>query len=77
MTDTLPIFINGARVQAPAGSSLGTVLADHDPGLLESLLQGSGEVTDARGRTVDPDAPVHAGASYRVFRQARWESTDA
>ena len=40
---TVPIFINAATVQAPTGSSLGTVLADHDPDLLNSLLDGSGE----------------------------------
>ena len=68
---TVPIFINAATVQAPAGSSLGTVLADHDPDLLNSLLDGSGEVTDARGLPVDPDAPIHAGAIYRVYRRAR------
>lgn len=75
---TVPIFINGSTVQAPPGSSLGRVLADHDPELLAALLDGSGAVTDARGLPVDPDAPVHGGAIYRVFRRARRnEATDA
>ena len=71
----LPIFINGAAVQAAAGSSLGVVLADHDPALLEALLAGVGSVTDARGLPVDPDSPVHAGAIYRVFRRSQRDET--
>jgi hypothetical protein len=77
-TDTTPIFINGSTVMARAGSSLGAVLADHDPDLLKALLDGSGEVTDARGLPVDPDAPVYGGAIYRVFKRARrGETADA
>lgn len=68
---TLPIFINGSTVQAPTGSSLGGVLAEQFPELFTDLMDGSGQVTDARGLPVDPDAPVHAGAIYRIFRTSR------
>ncbi len=77
-TKSTPIFINGSTVMAGAGSSLGAVLADHDPDLLKALLDGSGQVTDARGLPVDPDAPVYGGAIYRVFKRSRRdESVDA
>jgi hypothetical protein len=70
-SQTLPIFINGSTVQAPAGSSLGQVLAVQLPELFASLMDGTGQVTDARGLPVDPDGPVHAGAIYRIFRSSR------
>ena len=68
---TLPIFINGSTVQAPEGSTLGQVLAEHQPELCASVLGGTAQVTDARGLPVDPDVPVHAGAIYRIFRSSR------
>ena len=74
-SQTIPIFINGTVVQSLPGNSLGTVLADHDADLLAALLDGTGQVTDARGLAVDPDAPVHAGAIYRIFRSARRDET--
>lgn len=75
---TLPIFLNGTPLRVPSGASLGSVLADHDPDLLAALLGEGAQATDARGLPVDPGAPVHAGAIYRVFRSARRdESHDA
>lgn len=68
---TLPIFLNGTPLRVPSGSSLGTVLAEHDTDLLAALLGAGAQATDARGLPVDPDDPVHAGAIYRVFRSAR------
>jgi hypothetical protein len=60
------------------GTTLGRLLADHDPDLLAALLGGAGQATDGRGIAVDPDLPVHAGAIYRVFRSSRRpESGDA
>ena len=70
-SQTLPIFINGSTVQAPAGSTLGQVLAEQRPELFAALMDGLGQVTDARGLPVDPDAAVHAGAIYRIFRSSR------
>ena len=74
----LPVFVNGAPLQAAPGTSLARLLADHDPDLLAALLEGAGQATDGRGIAVDPDDPVHAGAIYRVFRSSRRpESGDA
>ena len=70
-SQTLPIFINGTTIQAASGSSLGQVVADQLPELFTSLMDGTGQVTDARGLPVDPDRPVHAGAIYRIFRSSR------
>lgn len=74
----IPVFVNGAALRVAPATTLGQVLADHDPDLLAALLEGSGQATDGRGLPVDPDAPVHAGAIYRVFRSSRRpESGDA
>jgi hypothetical protein len=68
---TVPIFVNGSRVTATPGSPLGQVLGRSHPDLFALLMDGSGQVTDARGLPVDPDAPVYSGAIYRIFRSAR------
>lgn len=67
----VPVFVNGARLDVPAGAPLSAVLAEHDPESLALLVDGGGAVTDARGLPVDADAPVHAGAIYRIRRSAR------
>jgi hypothetical protein len=68
---TIPVFLNGTSLRAPAGATLGQLLAEHDAPLLAAMLDGSGRATDGRGIAVDPDALLHAGAIYRVFRSAR------
>jgi hypothetical protein len=65
------VFVNGIRIDAPAGTPLSAVLAEHDAEMLAMLLDPSGGVTDARGLPVEPDAPVHAGAIYRIRVSAR------
>lgn len=69
--ETIPVFVNGAPVRVAAGTTLSQLLAEQDPDLLAGMLDGTGRATDGRGIAVDPDAPVHAGAIYRVFRSAR------
>lgn len=78
MPDTLPVFLNGRPLQAPAGSTLGQLLAEHDPDLFAALLGGGAIASDGRGIAADPDVPLTAGAIFRVMRSARaGEATDA
>lgn len=78
MPNNLPVFINGRPLQAPAGSTLGQLLAEHEPDLFAALLGGSALASDARGIAVDPDVPLTAGAIFRVMRSSRaGESADA
>jgi hypothetical protein len=73
----IPVFVNGTPLRVAPGSSLAQLLGVHDPDLL-ALLLGGAAATDARGLPVDPDAPVTAGAIYRLQRSARTaDSTDA
>lgn len=74
---TIPVFVNGRPLPAMPGTSLAQVLGEHDPTLLTALMAGA-PVTDARALPVDPDAPVYAGAIYRVQPGGRVpEATDA
>jgi hypothetical protein len=74
----IPVFVNGTPYRVPAGSTLGLLLAEHDPDLLAELLGGRAVATDARDIAADPDAPLGGGAIFRVRRAARAaETTDA
>ncbi|MES2123234.1 MAG: hypothetical protein V4503_00970 [Gemmatimonadota bacterium] len=75
MPTDLPVFVNGHPFRVPAGSTLGSLLAEHDPDLLAALLGGEALATDGRGIEVDPDDVLSAGAIFRVRRSAR--ATDA
>lgn len=78
MPDNLPVFINGRPLRAPAGSTLGQLLAEHDPDLFAALIGGSAIVSDGRGIAADPDLPLTAGAIFRVVRSSRaGENADA
>ncbi|MEP6590380.1 MAG: hypothetical protein ABJC19_04270 [Gemmatimonadota bacterium] len=71
MPTDLPVFVNGRPYRAPAGSTLGRLLAEHDPDLFVALLGGQALATDGRGIEADPDVPLTAGAIFRVQRSAR------
>jgi hypothetical protein len=74
----IPVFLNGTPLRVPAGSTLGQLLAEHDPDLLAALLGGSAVATDARDIVADPDAALSGGAIFRVRRSSRTpEPTDA
>jgi hypothetical protein len=78
-THPISVFLNGRHLPASPGSSLRQLLAEHEPDLHASLGRGGAAATDARGLPVDPDAPLTAGAIFRVGRSARHaqEDTDA
>jgi hypothetical protein len=70
--------MNGSPFRVPAGSTLGQLLAEHDPDLFAALLGGSAIATDGRDIAADPDAPLSGGAIFRVRRSSRSaESADA
>ena len=76
-SQTIPVFVNGRVLAAVPGTSLARLLGEHEPELLAAILDGA-PVTDARVLPVDPDAPVYAGAIYRVSARGRLsEATDA
>ena len=74
---SIPVFLNGRQVPASPGSSLRQLLAEHEPDLHASLASGTAAATDPRGLPVDPDAPLVAGAIFRIGRSARQAQEDA
>lgn len=74
----VPIFINGSPLSVRADTTLAAALGEHLPELMAGMMTGEVRATDGRGIAVDPEAMVHAGAIYRVFKSARRsESGDA
>jgi hypothetical protein len=65
------VFLNGKSADAIAGGTLLDLVARHDPGLGELLRRGDAVATDGRGVAAPADAPVTAGAIFRVYRSAR------
>ena len=78
MPHNLPVFLNGRPFRVPAGSTLGQLLAEHDPDLFAALRGGRAIATDGRDLVADPDAAVSGGAIFRVRRSSRAsEAADA
>jgi hypothetical protein len=76
-TSPISVFLNGRHILAPPGSSLRHLLAEYEPDLHASVRNGTAAATDARGLPVDADAPLVAGAIFRVGRSARQAQEDA
>ena len=71
MPQLIPVFLNGQPFRVPAGSTLGQLVAEHEPDLLAALLGGSAIATDGRDIVVDPDCRLSGGAIFRVRRSSR------
>jgi len=68
---SIPVFLNGTPIHAPAGGTLASLLADHAPDLLRALMEGRAVATDGRLVAVRSDAPLTAGAIFLVRVSAR------
>ena len=77
LSESIPVFLNGHPARVPPGSTLVQLVAQEDPQLGTALAAGLATATDARGLAVDPDAPLQAGAIFRVLRSARSAPADA
>ena len=67
----IPVFVNDRAVRVAAGSSITAAVAATDPDLARALAAGAAKLTDGRGITLDPAAPVYPGAILRVVVSAR------
>ncbi|MGH7593157.1 MAG: hypothetical protein ACRELE_04830 [Gemmatimonadales bacterium] len=70
-SDHVTVFLNEHPCHMPPGSTLGQVLAQHDPELALALALGTAKATDGRGIQVGEAAVLVAGAIFRVVRSAR------
>lgn len=68
--DLIPVFLNGRPLRVAAGTTLGALLAEHEPDLLAAFLGASARATDGRLIAVAPEAPLAAGAILLVRRVA-------
>lgn len=73
----IPVFINGYRVEAPAGATVAGAVALHDPALAEQVATGAAYVTDGRGIRIADSQAVHAGAILRVVVSSRRNQDEA
>jgi hypothetical protein len=71
LSDTIRVFVNGSKVDLPAGSSVGDALATLDQSFAEKLAAGALYVTDGRGIEIDSTTTVTNGAIVRAVVRAQ------
>lgn len=67
MTEPLRVFVNGAGVSVPAGSTVLDAVAAADPAAAEAVRAGTRLVADSRGIAVAADTPLSGGYVMRVI----------
>ena len=66
-TDRLvPVYVNAQRREVAAGATALDAVRAFDPDAADAVAAGTRVVTDSRGLPVPPDAPVYAGAIFRL-----------
>lgn len=76
MTTPLIAFVNGVRVELPAGATVLDAVTAADPAAAEAVRAGTRAVADSRGLPVAPDAAVTGGFVMRLV-SARARAGDA
>ena len=71
MTASISVFVNGAVLNLPQGTSVGAAVRALDPALERRISDGSAYVTDARGIEISCGEPLAAGAILRVVVRSR------
>lgn len=66
MSDALIVFVNGTRVEVPAGAVVLDAIAAADAAAAEGIRAGARAAVDSRGLPVAPDAPLSGGFVMRV-----------
>ncbi|MEX2180765.1 MAG: hypothetical protein WD771_01865 [Gemmatimonadaceae bacterium] len=67
MTEPLRVFVNGAGVSVPAGSTVLEAIAAADPDAAAAIRAGKRLVADSRGIPVAPETPLSGGFVMRVI----------
>jgi hypothetical protein len=73
MTDPAGVtaFVNERLVRVPQPATARAAVRATDPALADALETGQAYLTDGRGVSCDPDAPLAPGAILRVVIRAR------
>lgn len=78
MTEPLRVFVNGAGVSLPPGSTVMEAVEAADASAAADVRAGTRAVVDSRGLRVEPETPLSGGFVMRVVsaRAARNESAE-
>jgi len=60
------VFVDGASVTVPTGSSALDAVRAADATSADAVLSGERVITDSRGLPVANDTPIHGGAIFRL-----------
>lgn len=78
MNEALRVFVNGAGVSVPAGSTVIDAVAAADAAAADEVRAGTRLVADSRGIPVPSDTPLSGGYVMRlVSARQRSAATDA
>jgi hypothetical protein len=61
------VFVNGVGLDLPAGATALDAVRGWRPDAADAVARGDSLITDSRGLPAPPDAPVQAGAIFRVI----------
>ena len=64
---TVPVYVNGAMVEAPAAHSVLDAVRVWDAAAARDVESGARRLTDSRGLPLDPATPAVAGSIVRVL----------
>ncbi len=76
-TVTMPVFVNGATLFVPSGTTAGTAAAQADARYAEASEAGRAYLTDGRGIRRDPSELLAAGDILRVIVSAARDLPEA
>ena len=68
MSDKVRVYVNATPLDVDAAATAIQAVEAYDPAEAALVLNGEKRLTDSRGISTAPDAPVHNGAIFRVVR---------
>ncbi len=78
MTESLRVFVNGAGVSVPPGSTVLDAVHAADPSAADAVRGGTRAVADSRGIVVPPETVVSGGYVMRlVSARQKADAADA
>jgi hypothetical protein len=61
------VFVNGAGLDVPTGATALDAVRVWSAEAADAVARGASVITDSRGLPAPPDAPIQAGAIFRVL----------
>jgi hypothetical protein len=67
MTRSSRVFVNGVGLDVPTGATALDAVRGWSAEAAEAVVRGASVITDSRGLPAPADAPIQAGAIFRVI----------